>query len=251
MNYKTIFLLVVFYLISMISIAGVGIKAEVINDIEPGKKLFMEARNLYQSQESLRPELKIKFEESRNNFLELEDGFERYYWLSRVEYFLVSYEEEDKRRKAYDRAAELGEKAVEYDKNHSDAYRILGDIYLDSVEYRGIFNQIAYGNKGKKVLKKAIELDKNNYAAYKSLGGYYIFAPGFLGGDVDKGIEMLKKSLNRSDDSVRYVAYCLLGNAYEDMEEIEQALHYVSRAVEIYPKREDTQKWLKRLKEAK
>lgn len=44
----------------------------------------------------------------------MEDCFNKYYCLSRVEYFLVSYEEEDKRKEAYNEAAETGKKAIEY-----------------------------------------------------------------------------------------------------------------------------------------
>lgn len=231
---------------SIIIIVGVKVSATSDN-FEKGKELFLEARELYQSQED-RLEAKKKFEEAKNSLLNLEEDFEKCYWLARTEYFLVSYKEEDKRKESYEKAAELGKKAIKYNKEHSDAYRILADIYLDSLEYRGILGQINYSGKGRKLLKESLKLDRSNYAACKSLGGYYIFAPKLFGGDVDKGVKLIKESLKSDEDSIKYVAYCLLGNLYEDQEDLNQAIKFVTEATEIYPKREDTQKWLKRLK---
>jgi tetratricopeptide (TPR) repeat protein len=94
-------------------------------------------------------------------------------------------------RLAFDRgndesAGEYFEKAVSFEPRNSEYHLWLGRAYGIQAQKANIFSKASLAGKTKTEFEKAVELDPNNLDARSSLIDYYVFAPGIMGGSIDK-----------------------------------------------------------------
>jgi TolB-like protein/AraC-like DNA-binding protein len=110
-------------------------------------------------------------------------------------------------------------KALSFDSQSSDAYRIIGQYYFETGE-RG---------KGINALETAISLNRNNAAAYEVLGFYYNWL-----GNWEVGIPFLLKSIQLDPFSIFLpFRYGYLARAYLDLLDFDKAFFYSQRAIEL------------------
>lgn len=206
--------------------------------IEEGAGFLIAGRTAFYAENNFTAAVK-ELEKSRDSFCLLGEGYARYYWLARVEFLLAEIAEvRGEKRKAaegFTESGNLARKALEYERNSSDALRVLADSYMRLISYNGTFYMMSNGPKAMKLLQRAISLDKTNYAAYISLGTYYLNAPAVGGGSVEKGIKALFKALESKDEFDIFLSCLWLGTAYQKAGEPVKAKEYLNRALEVYP----------------
>lgn len=88
-----------------------------------------------------------------------------------------------------DKAVELLEKAVELEPSNAKNHYLLGGAYGQKAQASSMFSAVGPAKKAKAELEKAIELDPNFVDARLALIDYLMFAPGFMGGSMDKAKE--------------------------------------------------------------
>jgi tetratricopeptide (TPR) repeat protein len=221
--------------------------------LEQGKELFLEGRQMFYNAEKPIPEAIATLNEGKELLLTATDSFGKYYWLAQVELLLgevkeVANEEKEAAR-CFSNTEELINKAIDFDPNRSDAYRILADAYVRLMPYKSMFYAMSHGSKANNLYKKALDLDDKNYAAYNAMGVYCLHAPAIGGGGVDKAIENLEKALESNDRHENFISYIWLGTAYEKKKMPGEAEAYLEKALEIYPNSQWAQSVLNRIKE--
>ncbi len=83
------------------------------------------------------------------------------------------------------------------------------------------------------VLKKAQGLQPDSAMAFLGLGSFYVLAPGFAGGDLDKGLELLQKAVKVDPKSAD--AYVRLAQAYKIKGEQRKYEENLNQALAIDP----------------
>jgi tetratricopeptide (TPR) repeat protein len=91
---------------------------------------------------------------------------------------------------AFDDAVDYFEEATEGRPNISDYFNRLGDSYAAAAKNANMFRQGILGPKAKDAWEKAVELDSKNIEARISLVKFYKYAPGFMGGGMNKAKAM-------------------------------------------------------------
>jgi len=131
----------------------------------------------------------------------------------------------------------------------------VADLKLAATEFRGIlkraqglaaeapevlyFNAVGAGMDSEAIplLKRVIAANSRglNGAAYRLLGEIYYSLPDLLGGNLNLGIENLRKALEFEPDNPRTIR--LLGRALEEDGNIEQALRVLARLDNLAPEK--------------
>jgi tetratricopeptide (TPR) repeat protein len=99
----------------------------------------------------------------------------------------------------YDEAIKQLKRAVKMEPEEAEYHHILAVSYGREAENVNWFKAMDYAKRTLTHLKKSDELDPNNLEILDDLMDFYHEAPGFLGGDMEKGdeIEALIEKLSR------------------------------------------------------
>jgi len=136
---------------------------------------------------------------------------------------------------------EQGRKNVDLS-NFSRAFLIYGGAKGLIAHRGGPLSKILNGTAVLPALKKAQKLQPDSAAVLLGLGSFYVLAPGFGGGDLDKGMELLQKAIKV--DPKLADAYARLAQAYKIKGDPAKYMEYLNKALEIDPGNElalDTQ----------
>ncbi|GAB6099593.1 hypothetical protein JCM16358_14720 [Halanaerocella petrolearia] len=206
--------------------------------LEEGKELFFKGReSFYNNEEDISSSLTL-LKQSKQQFANLNNEFNKYYWQAQSEFVIAEiYETKKEKKKAllsFNNSEQLVKKALK-EKKTSEGLRLLADTYMRQINYKGIFYSMTYGPKAMELLEKSIQLNNKNYTAYNSLGTYYINAPKIGGGDINKAIKALTTALNSNNQFDNFISYHWLSIAYNKQDKEGKALKYVNKALEIYP----------------
>jgi tetratricopeptide (TPR) repeat protein len=133
----------------------------------------------------------------------------------------------------YKKAGEAFEKAIAADPNRSEYHHWLGKAYGRRAETANPFSAPLLANKARHSFEKAVELDGKNLEAVNDLFSYYIEAPGFLGGGLDKAIELAKSKI-QPNDPVEY--HYAMAQIAEKRKEFRTAEFHFRQAFQMAPK---------------
>jgi adenylate cyclase len=142
-----------------------------------------------------------------------------YATLCRIQLMEVLFGVYKNHREALEQAAKIGEKAITLDDSNALTHARLGPIYLYLKEY----------DKAISEAEKAVSLDPNSADAYLALGSALQYA-----GRPQEGIPFLKKSLCLSPIPIDTTALIILGVAYRQLGQYEEAAANLKRAVQLY-----------------
>ena len=139
------------------------------------------------------------------------------YELARVDYYRSSSVRGSKGNKAaaaiLDQAIADAQEALKLDEHSAVAHSLLADLYGNKIGLGvGFMLGARLGPKVDAENKRALELDSNNPQVLASLGRQYLHAPKMFGGDLDKAIANLQKSIDR--DPTADETYVWLAIAY-------------------------------------
>ncbi|NLW47637.1 MAG: hypothetical protein GXY86_09915 [Firmicutes bacterium] len=220
-----------------------------MSDLEQGKTLYFKGRNMYYNAENTIDQIRATLGLSKESFAKLAESDQKYYWLSQVDFTLGEISEVAGNKKEaaqeFSQSNRLAQKAIDYNDQFSDAYRLLADTYMRLLNYNGPLYTMSHGPEALRMAKKAFKIDNHNYTALTSEGMYYISAPKVGGGNIKKGIATLEKALASKDSFDRFIAHIWLGTAYLKEKNKTKALKHIQLAREIYP----NSSWVKELLE--
>jgi tetratricopeptide (TPR) repeat protein len=140
-----------------------------------------------------------------------------FYELARVDYYRASSARGSKNNKSaasiLDQAISEAQESLKLDERSAVAHSLLADLYGNKIGLGvGFMLGARFGPKVDAENKRALELDSNNPQVLASLGRQYLHAPKMFGGDLDKAIANLQKSIDR--DSTADETYVWLAIAY-------------------------------------
>lgn len=92
-------------------------------------------------------------------------------------------------RDEYDDAEAFYEDLVERYPEQAEAHYLYGATNMTQAQHASIFSKMGYAEKGLEHLHKAVELDPTHRKGHVFLSQFYSFAPGMVGGDVNKARE--------------------------------------------------------------
>jgi tetratricopeptide (TPR) repeat protein len=110
---------------------------------------------------------------------------------------------------AMDAALDEAQRAVQANEKSADAHSLLADLYGRRIGLGGFMAGPRFGPKVGDENKRASELEANNPRVQASLGRQYLNAPKMFGGDVDKAIASLQKSIEldaKADETFVWLA---------------------------------------------
>ncbi|MCP4267984.1 MAG: tetratricopeptide repeat protein [Candidatus Brocadiaceae bacterium] len=113
------------------------------------------------------------------------------------------------------------EKSILLKDGVSESHRVYGALISNRIS--GMVSGMKNGSLAEEQVNIALALDGNNAMAHIENARMYICKPGLLGGDIDKGIEILNKVVN--DNSGLVKGYINLGIAYQENGETEKAIN--------------------------
>lgn len=117
---------------------------------------------------------------------------EAFFWLGKLS------KEKGDQKEAFQQGIYYSRKGVELDKNCVECHFWLGINLAKFGEIDGIFKSISMLDNVIKEMEKVIELDPSFSwgGGYRVIGRIYYKLPWFLGGDIEKSFEYLKKALS-------------------------------------------------------
>jgi tetratricopeptide (TPR) repeat protein len=132
----------------------------------------------------------------------------------------------------FDRAADTLEKAVSLRENDVDLLLALAAVYRDKLMRSGLLGKMGNAKKSKAAVEKAFEIDPTNLATRRQLVGYLVHAPGFAGGDKDRGRQIARETIALDEGEGRM----LLALALRQKGETEGAVEEYKRVIALDPK---------------
>lgn len=150
------------------------------------------------------------------------------------------------KEKFLDEAIKLLEKAIKIDNKFSEAYALLSGLYGIKAGMN-IFYGMFYGPKAGQMLRKALEIDSLNPRVMYTYAQNLIYAPPAYGGNFEKGVEILKRIINKyengySDSGIIKWGYkesiFALAIAYEGRKDYKNAYIYYKKLLDIEPNNE-------------
>ena len=130
------------------------------------------------------------------------------------------------------RATEFFQKAVVAQPDNSAHYHWLGRAYGRWAETGSMFTAMGHASKARQNFEKAIELDPANSEAVNDLFEFYLEAPGFIGGGLDKAVNMADRIAERDAAEGNY-AHARIA---EKRKEYSSAEQHLRRAMELAPR---------------
>jgi len=188
-------------------------------------------------------------DQARDHFLKLtrENPGNAFYFyeLARVDYYRSSSARESKSNKTaasiLDQAIGEAQESLRLDERSAVAHSLLADLYGSKIGLGvGFMLGARFGPKVDTENKRALELDSNNPQVLASLGRQYLHAPKMFGGDLDKAIASLQKSIERdagadtrADETYVWlaIAYRKKGDAAAANKALDEALRRNPRSV--------------------
>jgi tetratricopeptide (TPR) repeat protein len=182
--------------------------------------------------------------EARDHFLKLTQknpGSAVYlYELARVDYYRCNSADGRGDKKdamaAMDAAISEALQSLKVNEASADAHSLLADLYGRRIGLGGFMAGAHFGPKVAAENKRAVELEANNPRVLASLGRQYLQAPKMFGGDVDKAVASLQKSLQldpKADETLIWLAIAerKKGDTAAANQALDQALQLNPRSV--------------------
>ncbi|WP_324716502.1 hypothetical protein U7230_14285 [Carboxydochorda subterranea] len=134
-----------------------------------------------------------------------------------------------------ERAERAALRAVEIAPRQSEAHRLLGEVSMRLLAYRGSA-ALSLVSRTQRELEMAIRLDAGNPAAFLAMAQFEWGAPAGLGGGPARGLQLVEQALKVArTDLDRYLAYVWQGNLLQKMGRSQAAREAYARALAIYP----------------
>ncbi len=121
------------------------------------------------------------------------------------------------------------DKSIALNDNFSESYRVRGALISNKIS--GMFSGMKNGSLAEEDIDISLQIDSNNPMAQIENARMYINKPGILGGDINKGIEIIKNVI--IDNPELEKGYVNLGAAYMENGEVENAINIFKRLLEI------------------
>ncbi len=125
----------------------------------------------------------------------------------------------------------FADKSIELKDNFSESYRVRGALISNKIS--GMFSGMKNGSLAEEDIDISLQIDSNNPMAQIENARMYINKPGILGGDINKGIEIIRNVI--IDNPELEKGYVNLGAAYVENGEEENAINIFKRLLEINP----------------
>jgi predicted Zn-dependent protease len=159
--------------------------------------------------------------------------------LARVDYYRSSSVRESKSNKTaasiLDQAIGEAQESLKLDERSAAAHSLLADLYGSKIGFGvGFMLGARFGPKVDAENKRALELDSNNPQVLASLGRQYLHAPKMFGGDLDKAIANLQRSIGR--DPTAAETYVWLAIAYRKKGDMAAANKALDEALRRNPR---------------
>ena len=138
----------------------------------------------------------------------------------------------------------FADKSIELNDNFSESYRVRGALISNKIS--GMISGMKNGSLAEEDIDIALQIDEKNPMALIENARMYINKPGILGGDVNKGIEIIANVIK--DNPKLEKGYVNLGLAYIENVEIQNAINIFSRLLEINPSNPEALFFLDKLK---
>lgn len=141
--------------------------------------------------------------------------------MRRFEYGKSDVTPEEKRSlgSEIDLAAGAGHDALKQLDDSSEKFRIQADLYATMIRTK--YHGKRYAKRMDKAMEKALEMDLDNYKAYVTACKRPLFASKKHGGDLDKAMDLLMKSLSLNPEYER--ALVMRGIAHEKLGDLDKA----------------------------
>ena len=138
----------------------------------------------------------------------------------------------------------FADKSIELNDNFSESYRVRGALISNKIS--GMISGMKNGSLAEEDIDIALQIDGKNPMALIENARMYINKPGILGGDVNKGIEIITNVIKDNPELEK--GYVNLGLAYIENVEIQNALNIFNRLLEINPSNPEALFFLDKLK---
>ncbi len=138
----------------------------------------------------------------------------------------------------------FADKSIELNDNFSESYRVRGAIFSNKIS--GMISGMKNGSLAEEDIEIALQIDGKNPMALIENARMYINKPGILGGDVNKGIEILKGVIKDNPELGK--GYVNLGLAYIENVDIQNAINIFNHLLEINPTNPEALFFLDKLK---
>jgi len=138
----------------------------------------------------------------------------------------------------------FADKSIELNDNFSESYRVRGALISNKIS--GMISGMKNGSLAEEDIDIALQIDGKNPLALIENARMYINKPGILGGDVNKGIEIITNVIKDNPELEK--GYVNLGLAYIENVEIQNALNIFNRLLEINPSNPEALFFLDKLK---
>ena len=124
----------------------------------------------------------------------------------------------------------LGRERVDLS-NYVRALALVGGAKGGLADQGGPVAKLRYGTQVKSYLSEAQQLQPDSLAVLIGMGSFYVMAPPLIGGDLDEGIEYLRRAI--AEDPRAAVAYARLAQAYHKKGDQAAFRSYLEKALEI------------------
>ena len=138
----------------------------------------------------------------------------------------------------------FADKSIELNDNFSESYRVRGALISNKIS--GMISGMKNGSLAEEDIDIALQIDGKNPMALIENARMYINKPGILGGDVNKGIEIITNVIKDNPELEK--GYVNLGLAYIENVEIQNAINIFTRLLEINPSNPEALFFLDKLK---
>jgi Tfp pilus assembly protein PilF len=155
--------------------------------------------------------------------------------LARFDYFLGFHTtDKSERDKAYSEGVEAGRKAIKLQDGKPEGHFWLG-ANLGGKAENSALSGLAAVDEIRGEMEKVIKLDEGFQAgsAYMALGQVYLEAPGMLGGDTKRAVEILEKGLHFGENNELY--HVRLAQAYLAVERKDDARRELNKVLNSTP----------------
>lgn len=139
----------------------------------------------------------------------------------------------DVRMGHFERAEAIAEQAIEADKNYAEAHFSLFCTLGEQMRIDGepTMGAIFGYNRMMDELNRTLELDPKHIDALSSKGTLLVKLPGIMGGDAEKGVEILREVIKREPMAIN--ARLVIAESIADRGEQEEALTLATTALKI------------------
>jgi len=214
-----------------------GFKA-FAQDLDPA---FGRARDAVYDQNKSPQEIDALLDASRRTIAELSNPQQRSYWLARLEslagYLDMHVTMDMKAAEAhFQESLRLSRGALKLGE-FSEGYRLMSSDISYLCAIKGTGYAMVYGRNIESHAEEAMRLDPENGKALIVLATTQIYLPPLLGGDPQKGIEMMQQALRSPelDKEDFFDIYSRIGIAFSKLRNIKKAREYLSRSLKLFP----------------